>query len=460
LFDFRTPIYFLRDPEVIKRITIKDFDHFVDHRTVFDEKVDPLFGNSLGALTGGKWKEMRAAISPVFTGSKMRQMFGVVSACGATMAETLAKNGRQAHEMKDIFTRFTNDVIASAAFGFEVNSFKVQDNEFYTLGLRVTNFRSFKSSLKFVGYLTMPWLMRLLSIHILDHEATQFFRKIIASNFHTRETNNIVRNDLIQLLLQMKQGKALEAGEKKQTETDDGFATVKESSLGQKKVIRDWTEDELMAQCFVFFLAGFDTASTLLHFVAYELALNTEIQTKLYEEIQATNDELNGQNLSYEALQKMKYMDQVISEGLRKWPPAVVTDRVCTKEYTMNLDGQDIQFEKGRIVWIPIYALHHDPNNFSNPGKFDPERFSDQNKHKIRNDTYMPFGVGPRNCIGSRFALMESKAVLYYLLLNFALEPNKDTQIPLKINKSVFGFSSEKGVHLDFVPRGRYCTDE
>jgi cytochrome P450 family 9 len=453
-FEFRTPIYMVRDPELLKQIAIKDFDHFSDHRMVFDEKVDPMFGNSLGAMSGSKWKDMRASISPVFTGSKMRQMFDCVSECGANMAKTLVKNGKQAHEMKDLFTRFTNDVIASSAFGIEVNSFNERANEFYTLGLKITNFRSFATSVKFIGYLMVPWLMSLFKVHLLDNEATQYFKKIILDNFRTRDTKNIVRNDLIQLLMQIKKGKSLNTtDETKQPAPSDGFATVEESDIGKKQIVRNWTEDELLAQCFVFFLAGFDTASTLLHFITYELTLNTDVQQKLFEEIQATNNELNGKNLTYDALQSMKYLDMVISEGLRKWPPAPVTDRVCTKEYDMQLEGTNFTIEKGRVMWIPIYAFHHDHKYFPNPEKFDPERFNDENKRNINNNVYLPFGLGPRNCIGSRFALMESKAVLYYLLLNFTFEANSKTQIPLKIAKGLVGFSSEKGVHLDLVPR-------
>jgi cytochrome P450 family 9 len=444
----------VRDPDLLKQITIKDFDHFTDHRMVFDSEADQLFSNSLGALTGGKWKDMRAAISPVFTGSKMRQMFDCVSDCGANMIKTLFKNGKQTHEMKDLFQRFTNDVIASSAFGIEINSFEERENEFFKLGQNILSFNTVATGAKIIGYLLVPAVMKFFKVPIFNYEASTYFSKIIRDNFEMRETKKIVRNDLIQMLIQMKKGKSIATSDDvKQLAPSDGFATVEESEIGLKSVVRQWTEDELMAQCFVFFIAGFETASTLLHFVAYELALNTEIQQKLFEEIQATNNELNGKKLTYDALQAMKYLDMVISEGLRKWPPAAIIDRVCTKDYTLDLNGARIEIEKGRVIWIPIYAFHHDHKNFPNPEYFNPERFSDQNKNNIPSGVYIPFGMGPRNCIGSRFALMESKAVLYYLLLNFLLEPNAKTQIPLKIGRGPAGFAAENGVHLDFVPR-------
>jgi cytochrome P450 family 9 len=115
-------------------------------------------------------------------------------------------------------------------------------------------------------------------------------------------------------------------------------------------------------------------ASTLLSFVAYELALNQEVQRKLFKEIEATKRELGGENLTYDALQKMEYLDMVVSEGLRKWPPAPVGDRFCVKDYKLKLDDKaEFTIEKGKYCWLPIYALHNDPKYWPNPEKFDPE---------------------------------------------------------------------------------------
>jgi cytochrome P450 family 9 len=275
-----------------------------------------------------------------------------------------------------------------------------------------------------VGFMIAPMLMNLLKVGSVDSELIGFFHKIIQTNFEIRETQDIDRPDFIQLLQQLKQGKAVKS------------------------------DEELAAQCLMFVVAGLETTSTLLHFVAYELALNPAIQNKLVAEIQATNQELKGQSLTHDALQKMVYLDLVILEGLRKWPPVPIVDRVCTDEYQLHIDDyRSVIMDKDQLVLIPIYAFHHDPNNFPNPEKFDPDRFNEENKHKIRSGTFIPFGTGPRNCLGSRFALLNAKAVLYYLLLNFSLEVNASTQVPLEIKKGIYGLTSESGVHLDLVPR-------
>lgn len=94
----------------------------------------------------------------------------------------------------------------------------------------------------------------------------------------------------------------------------------------------------------------------------------------------------------------------MIIETLRKWPSAILTDRLCTKPYTIpssKKNEQPVTLEKGSAIIIPIVAIHYDPKYFPEPDRFDPERFSEENKASIVAGSYMPFGIGPRNCIGN-----------------------------------------------------------
>lgn len=152
----------------------------------------------------------------------------------------------------------------------------------------------------------------------------------------------------------------------------------------------------------------------------------------------------------------MKYLDMVVSETLRKWPPAVVTDRKCTKEYLLKSnDGNDVLLKRGDEIYIPIFNIHRDPTFYENPEKFDPERFSDENKRLIQPSTYLPFGLGPRNCIGSRLALMETKAIIFNVLSRFSIVRSENTQDPLQVQKNVLlALQSEKGLFVRFNPRG------
>lgn len=125
------------------------------------------------------------------------------------------------------------------------------------------------------------------------------------------------------------------------------------------------------------------------------MSKNPDIQDKLYREIIEVAAALNGKPVTYEALHKMKYLDMVVSEGLRVQPPAPQMDRQCTKDYQMDLgNGKSIAIKKGDIVLLPFYSLHHDAEYFPNPEKFDPSRFSPENKSSIVVGSYLPFGIG------------------------------------------------------------------
>ncbi|KAL9703495.1 hypothetical protein quinque_007013 [Culex quinquefasciatus] len=462
-YDLTTPIFMLRNPDVIKKIGVKDFDYFTDHTPTMagasEKEVngDQLFANSLFALRGQKWRDMRATLSPAFTGSKMRHMFELVAQSAKSTAEFFkaeAKAGKRLeYEMKDTLSRFSNDVIATVAFGIEVDSMRERENDFYVKGKQMANFQSIVVLLKFLLIRSAPSLAQKLKIDLIDKDLAAYFKTMITDNMKQRDAHGIIRNDMIHMLMEVRKGALKHQKEEKDTK-DAGFATVEESTVGKSNHSRVWTENELIAQCFLFFLAGFETVSVAMTFLAYELTVNPDVQNRLYAEILDTEQALGGKPLTYEDLQKMEYMDMVVSEGLRKWPPAVVSDRFCNKDYMFD-DGEGTRFviDKGQTVWIPTIAIHNDPKYYPNPEKFDPERFNEQNRPNINLGAYLPFGIGPRNCIGSRLALMEVKSIMYYLLKDFSFEPSEKTQIPLKMAKNMFAMQAENGVWLELKPR-------
>ncbi|XP_060522639.1 cytochrome P450 9e2-like [Cylas formicarius] len=444
IYQFYLPALLIRDPELIKQLTVKDFDHFTDHRGFIDPESDPLWGKNLVALKGQKWKDMRATLSASFTSSKMKFMFHLIDETCENFVHFFDTKKEDLIELdvKETFTRFTNDVIASAAFGIKVDSLAQPKNEFYSMGRKLTNPSGFKTIVKFIGHLIVPKLFRILGITIIDSKLSKFFTQIITETIKAREEGGIVRPDMINLLLQARKGVKHDAG----TNIDTGFATVQEFDLETSAKPRlDLTDQDITSQAVIFFLAGFETVATAMCFALHELACNQDIQQKLREEITKTTSEYP--KITYDGLLKMKYLDMVVSEVLRKWPPAIATDRVCTKPYTIqpvNEEERAIHLPKGAALFLPTFAIHRDPEYYPNPEKFDPERFSDANKDNIKPYTYTPFGSGPRNCIGSRFALLEVKVMLYHLLLKFQVVPTAKTQIPLKMSKS-FNFTAEKG---------------
>ncbi|KAF2887842.1 hypothetical protein ILUMI_18330, partial [Ignelater luminosus] len=150
------------------------------------------------------------------------------------------------------------------------------------------------------------------------------------------------------------------------------------------------------------------------------------------------------------------YQSSINEEILRKWPPTEFTDRDSIRDYVIQpkLSGeQPIYVHADTTVWFPIYAIHRDPQYYPNPDKFDPERFSEENKNDIKPFTYLPFGAGPRNCIGSRLALLKAKLCIFEILTKFEIVPVEETQIPLVSRKGVMLLQTEKGIWVGFKPR-------
>ncbi|KAJ3645738.1 hypothetical protein Zmor_023374 [Zophobas morio] len=456
-YQFLRPALMLRDPELIKQITVKDFDHFLDHVGFIDPDADPLFGRNLFALNGMQWRAMRSTLSPTFTSSKMKSMFSLMSQNGEQFVKYFLQKNQDVIEveMRDVTSRFANDVIANTVFGFECDSLKEHNNEFYTMGKVATDFTNIRTILVFMGYILLPKLLKLFKVTFFSDKMTSFFGRIIKENIESREKYGAKRPDMIGLMLEARKNKHSE--DDHTTLPDTGFATVEESEVGKNQKLRksDITDDDITAQAFVFFFAGFDSVSSLMCFMAYELGVNQEIQQKLRDEVDATNEKCNGK-ITYEALTTMKYMDMVVSETLRKWPNAIATDRICTKPYTIEPktpNEKPVHLDKGDVISLPMYPIQRDPQYYPEPERFDPERFSDENKNKIKPYTFFPFGLGPRNCIGSRFALMETKLLFYHIISNFELIPVEKTQIPIRFNRKAINMAAEKGFWLGLQRR-------
>ncbi|XP_054713597.1 cytochrome P450 3A21-like [Uloborus diversus] len=226
-----------------------------------------------------------------------------------------------------------------------------------------------------------------------------------------------VRNDFLQLLLDT----AKEVQDQESQETSDDLTAI--------------SNIEVVAQCVTFFVAGFDATASTLSFAFYLLALNKDVQEKLIAEI----DEVlksEGGKLNYEAIQSMKYLDNVISETLRLYPPAVRIERVADEDYDLGYKG--IKIPKGMLVSIPVFAIHNDPKYYPDPEKFDPDRFSPEERAKRDQLIFMPFGFGPRNCIGMRFVLMQIKVCLAFLLSNFRFKRCAQTRVPMEFLAAQF----------------------
>ncbi|EZA47525.1 Cytochrome P450 9e2 [Ooceraea biroi] len=425
-YDLMTPVYVIRDPELINTIAIKNFDNFTDHRNFVNDDVESIARRNLFGLRGDHWREMRKLLSPSFTSSKMKMMFVLMCQCAENFTDfVITESGKSSktYDMKDTLRRYATDVVATCAFGISVDSFNQPKNEFFLVGKKTINF-DFKMTLKFLMCRNWPRLAKLLKIRVFSAEIENFFKNIVTDTVKARDEHGIVRRDMMQLMMETR---------------DKNYGPI-------------FDIDEMTAQAFVFFVAGFDSVSTVMCFLAHEIAVNPDVQTKLRAEIEDVLKQNNGKP-TYESINSMKYLDAVVTETMRLYPLASFLDRVCTEDFEMppaTPDGKPVTIKPGESVWFQSYSLHRDPKYYSEPLKFNPDRFLNES---VDNSIYMPFGIGPRICIGNRFALMEAKIMMFYLLWRCDLEPDVKTKLPMVLDKSAFITTAEGGFWLKLRAR-------
>lgn len=338
--------------------------------------------------------------------------------------------------------------------GVEVDSIHDPENDFFTYAQRLTATKGIAGLKLFVGTLLPPKILTTLNIKIVPEDVVEFYRHTVVTTIAQREEKKITRPDFIHLIMLARKNQ-LKADQSDDQPESIGFSSVKEYSQAPSEGSQsNWTDMDIAAAAASFFVGGIDTTTGVVCFALYELALNPDIQKKLRSEIDSVRDSLGDQKLPYEVLQKMNYLDMVVSETLRRWPPFGVTNRKCTKPYVMeNSDGTSVTVEKDQLIQIPIQSIHWDARFYPDPKRFDPERFAEGNRDKINRDAYLPFGSGPRNCIGSRMALMQTKCFLYYLLAYFVVEVSERTDVPIKLDKRSFSFDAVNGFWFNLCPR-------
>ncbi|KAJ3654759.1 hypothetical protein Zmor_013927 [Zophobas morio] len=410
------PCLLLRDPEVIKRILITDFQYFFDRNVLNNKRDDPIGTHMLFFLKNPDWKEMRTKITPVFTSSKMKAMSNLIENSSNELTNYLSTQveRKSVIEMKEVCLKFTVNVITSTAFGVDSNSFK-DDSRFCEEAKRMINWDDFMTAFRIRCYFLAHSVVKIFRLKLFNPISIKFLEESFWDIMNSRTNSKSHRNDLIDILLQLKR---------------------------DEKNFLDG--DLLTSQAVIFFAAGFETSSSTMGFALHELACQPEIQTKLRKEIIEISKQHGG--INYDSLKKMEYLEMCVKETLRKYPVLPALERKSNSRYTIPETGTVI--EKDTPVFISVMGLQNDPKYFPNPEVFDPERFSSNNKHLVENCSYLPFGEGPRNCIGARFGMMSVKFGLANIIKNFVVEATSETKQKIKLNPNGLVLSPQNGISL------------
>ncbi|XP_066429588.1 cytochrome P450 3A29-like isoform X1 [Eleutherodactylus coqui] len=427
-YDGRQPVLAVMDPAIIKSILVKEcYTIFTNRR---DFGLSGPLKSAVSIAADDQWKRIRTVLSPTFTSGKLKQMFPIIKQYGDLLVKNIQKrvDNKEFIDMKNIFGSYSMDIVLSTSFSVNVDSLNNPNDPFVTNGRKLLNFSFFNPL--FLITLLCPFLIPLLekmNFCFLPMSVLNFFQDAITTIKKNRQKGDHTnRVDFLQLMVDA------------QSNDNSGG----EVAHGYKEL----TDTEIMAQGLIFIIAGFETTSTTLMFLAYVLATHPDVQTKLQEEIDTILP--NKAPPTYEALMQMEYLDMVLNETLRLYPAAGRIERVC--KTTTEING--VTIPKGVVTVIPAFVLHRDPEFWPEPEEFRPERFSKENKETQDPYTFLPFGAGPRNCIGMRFAMLNMKSGITLLLQNFSFRTCKDTPIPLVLDSKGF-LKPTKPVILNLVPR-------
>ncbi|ALC41832.1 Cyp6g2 [Drosophila busckii] len=437
---FHKPALLLREPELIKRILVKDFVKFSNRYSNSDYQGDPLGSRNIFFLKNPAWKEVRLKLSPFFTSNRLKQMFALIAEVGSNLDAHLRQQPLHNErlrcfdiEAKELCALYTTDVIATVAYGVQANSFSQPNGEFRRHGRAVFEF-SLKRAAEFTLVFFMPHLVPYLGFKVVPAEPTKFLRKTINYVMAERERSQKTRNDLIDLLIDFK--RATQQQSKSQQQQSKQFV---------------FEGDILVAQAVLFFTAGFESSSSTMAFALYELARHPDVQQRVRAEIKSALIASAGL-ITQQLIDNLSYMQLILHEVLRLYPPLPFLDRECTSEEGYDLSPyHKFQVPQGMPVYIPAYALHMDPEYYPEPRKFQPERFAPSNKPLHTPYTYMPFGLGPHGCIGERFGYLQAKVGLVNVLRNHLVSTSERTLRRMKFDPKAIILQADGGIHLRLV---------
>lgn len=292
VFVLQNPLLLIRDPKLIRSILITDFQHFTDRDFYLNEKDEPLTAH-LYALRGQNWRDMRARLTPAFTPNKMKIIFPTLIECGKHLQKHLSKvvKENQAIEMSEIFACFASNMIASTAFGIDIDCLADPDHPFRSIE-RQTFEINLKNGLRFIGWFFLQKILNWSGLRFVDRDVESYFLNLVAQTLKMREQKNIVRNDFFQLLVELRNN-------------------VGDTAEHSKTTL---SFEQIAAEAFIFFLIGIRATALTSANCFFEIAKHPDIQQKIHDEIDHVMDQHNGQ-LTYEAINELKYMECCI-DGL------------------------------------------------------------------------------------------------------------------------------------------------
>lgn len=383
------PFLYIADPEFLKQMSANVMAKSWGKPRVFKEDRDPMFGNGLVMTEGDLWVRHRNVISPAFSPPNLKAMLSLMVETASKMVDkwtTLTNNGKQEIDVEA-------DVLGTAAEIIAKTSFGITDEN----GIKV--------------------FQRMRELQVVLFKSNHYVGVPLGKFMCPKQTLKAKRlgREIDSLLLSVinARKKAMAMSGEEHSEKDLLGLLLAEGNNDNKQALKT---TELVDECKSFFFAGHESTAMAITWSLLLLAIYSEWQDQLREEIREV---VGDKELDFTIISGLKKMGWVINETMRLYPSAPNAQRQARED----IQVEDVVVPKGTNMWIDLVAIHHDPTLWGDDVHlFKPERFKDDLyggcKHKMG---YVPFGFGGRMCIGRNLTMMEYKVVLTLILSSFSI---------------------------------------
>ncbi|CAH1962016.1 unnamed protein product [Acanthoscelides obtectus] len=384
-------------------------------------------GTGLLTSDGPKWKKRRRLITPAFHFSILEEFIESFELNGKVLVQKLKNVTGKYIDIHRYITLYALDVICDAAMGVTKNAQNDEDSQYVR-------------DVKFLLKILSERAISVLKGNDLLFPLFPDFYKVKRAVKHLHSVTYSVIDSRRDALNQVEKNKDIMkngTGKKKMAFLD----ILLKSTVEGKPLSRDDIREEVDT----FMFEGHDTTSSGMGFALYLLATHQDVQKQAVEEQKQIFENDIFRNITYNDLQKMKYLECIIKEALRLYPSVPLYAR----HTTVDVPYKGNVIPKGADIIVFAYGILRDPDYFPDPEKFDPSRF--ENSDGTKPYSYIPFSAGPRNCIGQKFAMLEMKSTLSKILRNFELYPTNPEHKLILASEAVL--KSVNGIRIQIAER-------
>ncbi|KAH6828471.1 cytochrome P450 [Perilla frutescens var. hirtella] len=444
----RQPLVIVADAELCREVGIRKFKYFSNRSIPSPIAASPLHQKGLFFTRDSRWSTMRNTILSVYQPSHLAKLIPTMQDFIESATENLDSKD---FTFSDLSLKLATDVIGKAAFGVDFGLSKPQSRHVEKEKISRQEDDHVQEFLNQHMYSTSQLKMDLsgsfsiilgLLIPVLQEPFRQILKRIPGTmDWKVERTNNNLSNRLDEIVHSRMKDNNLSS--------KDFLSLIlraRESETAAKNV---FTKDYVSAVTYEHLLAGSATTSFTLSSVVYLVACHLDVERKVLEEIDAfvPHDQIPT---SHDLQHKFPYLDQVIKEAMRVYTVSPLVARETSSE--VNIGGYALP--KGTWVWLALGVLAKDPKNFPEPEKFRPERFDPNGEEEKRRHPYanIPFGIGPRACIGQKFSLQELKLSMIHLYRKYVFRHSPLMENPLQLDYGIV-LNFRHGVKVQAIKR-------